>query len=176
MKLKGLILTSLLLSLGIVLPLAFGQLPQIGKILLPMHIPVFLCSFTCGSKYATPMAFLMPLIRFSIFTLPLFPLSVATELAAYGFFTDFIYKRIKRKGLSGIYISLIFSMLLGRLVRIITQCIFLFIFDNRAAIPVFLSGTVVLGLIGAALQLIILPPIILIVKKCGLESKNPVSK
>ncbi|MDO4354782.1 MAG: ECF transporter S component, partial [Clostridia bacterium] len=38
-KLKNLCLAAMFLALGLVLPLLTGQLPQIGSMLLPMHIP-----------------------------------------------------------------------------------------------------------------------------------------
>ena len=40
---RKLTLSALFLALGLVLPLITGQIPQIGKMLLPMHIPVLLC-------------------------------------------------------------------------------------------------------------------------------------
>ena len=39
---RKLTLSALFLALGLVLPLITGQIPQIGKMLLPMHIPVLL--------------------------------------------------------------------------------------------------------------------------------------
>ena len=48
--LKKLVFAALCLALCMVLPLLTGQIPQIGKALSPMHIPVLLCGFLC-----TPM-------------------------------------------------------------------------------------------------------------------------
>ena len=45
---RKLTLSALFLALGLVLPLITGQIPQIGKMLLPMHIPVLLCGMVCG--------------------------------------------------------------------------------------------------------------------------------
>ena len=36
------------LALALVLPFLTGQIPQIGSMLSPMHIPVLLCGFVCG--------------------------------------------------------------------------------------------------------------------------------
>lgn len=38
--LKKTILAALFLAIGLVLPFLTGQIPAIGKMLLPMHIPV----------------------------------------------------------------------------------------------------------------------------------------
>ena len=49
--LKNLVLSAMFLAIGIVLPFFTGQIPQIGKMLLPMHLPVFLCGLICGWQY-----------------------------------------------------------------------------------------------------------------------------
>ena len=45
---KKLTLSALFLALGLVLPFLTGQIPTIGSMLLPMHIPVLLCGLICG--------------------------------------------------------------------------------------------------------------------------------
>ena len=47
-KTRRLTTTAMLLALGLVLPFLTGQIPQIGRMLCPMHIPVFLCGLICG--------------------------------------------------------------------------------------------------------------------------------
>ena len=44
----NLTLAAMFMAIGIVLPFFTGQIPQIGKMLLPMHIPVILCGLICG--------------------------------------------------------------------------------------------------------------------------------
>ena len=41
--LKNLVLAAMFLAIGLVLPFFTGQIPAVGKMLLPMHIPVLLC-------------------------------------------------------------------------------------------------------------------------------------
>ena len=48
---KNLTLSAMFTALGLVLPMLTGNIPQIGSMLLPMHIPVFLCSLICGWQY-----------------------------------------------------------------------------------------------------------------------------
>lgn len=38
---KNITLTAMFLALGMILPFFTGQIPQIGNMLLPMHLPVF---------------------------------------------------------------------------------------------------------------------------------------
>ena len=54
-NLKNLTLAALFLALGLVLPFFTGQIPQIGSMLLPMHIPVFLCGLICGWQYGAAL-------------------------------------------------------------------------------------------------------------------------
>ncbi len=96
MKKKSVInlsLTAMFLALGLVLPLLTGQIQQIGNMLLPMHLPVFLCALICGWKYGLPMALVLPLMRFFLFGMPpIFPtaISMTFELAAYAFVAGFL--------------------------------------------------------------------------------------
>ncbi len=49
---KKLVFAALCLALCLLLPFLTGQIPQIGEMLSPMHIPVLLCGFICGWPYA----------------------------------------------------------------------------------------------------------------------------
>ena len=40
--------SALYLAIALVLPYLTGQIPQIGSMLCPMHIPALLCGFVCG--------------------------------------------------------------------------------------------------------------------------------
>ena len=83
---KHLVLAALFVALGMLLPFLTGQIPQIGSMMLPMHIPVLLCGMICGWKYGAAVGFVVPLLRSVTFGMPgLFPTAVAMafELAAY---------------------------------------------------------------------------------------------
>ena len=54
---KKLAYAALFLALCLVLPMLTGQIPQIGSMLLPMHIPVLLCGLVCGWQYGGGKAF-----------------------------------------------------------------------------------------------------------------------
>ena len=47
---KRLVLTAVNIALCLVLPMAFHSIPNGGKIMLPMHIPVLLCGMVCGAR------------------------------------------------------------------------------------------------------------------------------
>ena len=85
-RIHSLVLSALFLALGLVLPFFTGQIPQIGSMLLPMHIPALLCGLICGWQYGAVVGFIMPLMRSLLFTMPplLTAVAMAFELAAYG--------------------------------------------------------------------------------------------
>ena len=105
------------MALGIVLPFVTGQIPQIGSMLLPMHIPVLLCGFICGWKYGLVVGAVVPLLRSMMFGMPpmMTAIAMAFELAVYGCVTGFLYKKLPGKKVK-LYISLISAMILGRIV------------------------------------------------------------
>ena len=47
-SLRNLLLAAMFLAIGLVLPFFTGQIKEIGNMLLPMHLPVFLCALICG--------------------------------------------------------------------------------------------------------------------------------
>jgi thiamine transporter ThiT len=50
-RIKRLCLAGIFLALGLLLPFFTGQIPRLGSLLLPMHLPVFLRGLLCGWQY-----------------------------------------------------------------------------------------------------------------------------
>ena len=96
---KKTVLSALFLAIGIVLPFFTGQIPTIGNMLLPMHIPVLLCGFSCGWKYGIVVGLTLPLMRSALFGMPIFfpnAVGMSVELAVYGAVTGVLRKYIAR--------------------------------------------------------------------------------
>ena len=112
---KKLVYSAMCLALCLVLPFLTGQIPQVGSMLLPMHIPVLLCGFLCGGGWGAAVGITAPLLRHVLFSMPPAPTcySMAVELAVYGLVVGLLYKRLG-KGVRSIYISLICAMVAGR--------------------------------------------------------------
>ena len=73
-KVKNLVISAICLALALVLPFLTGQIPEIGKMLSPMHIPVLLCGFICGPGWGLAVGLVAPLMRSLLFGMPvLFP-------------------------------------------------------------------------------------------------------
>ena len=76
-----------MLALALVLPFLTGQLPQIGNMLCPMHLPVLLCGFLLGWPWGLAVGVTAPLLRSALFGMPpLYPVALAMclELGCYG--------------------------------------------------------------------------------------------
>ncbi len=164
-------LAAMLWAIGLVLPFLTGQIPQIGKMLLPMHLPVLLCGMICGWKYGLGVGFLLPLSRSLIFGMPvLYPnaLSMAFELCAYGLIAGLLFALLKKqKPLFRIFGSMLPAMVGGRILWGVLQVILLGLEDTPFGWEMFLSGAVITALPGIVLQLVLIPLIMALLLKTG---------
>ena len=156
---RKLTLSALFLALGLVLPLITGQIPQIGKMLLPMHIPVLLCGMVCGWPYGLAVGAVMPLLRGLLFGMPvLYPtgIGMAFELAAYGAVIGLLYAKLNKRGVAGVYMALVPAMLAGRAVWGVAQTVLLGLGGNGFTMQMFIAGAFATALPGIVLQLLLL--------------------
>lgn len=167
---RKLVCAALCLALAMVLPLLTGQIPEIGSALCPMHIPALLCGFVCGWPWGLTVGFISPLLRYVIFGMPpIFPtgVSMALELAAYGFISGLIYKILPKK-IPSIYIALISAMIGGRIVWGVARFILAGLTGSQFPFSAFLAGAVTTAIPGIVVQIILIPLIVLALKKAKL--------
>lgn len=167
---KKLVLSALFIALGVVLPFFTGQLPQIGNMLLPMHIPVLICGFVSGAPYGLAVGFIVPLLRSIMFGRPMMvptAVGMAIELAVYGLVTGMMYTKFKNKKL-GIYISLITAMITGRIVWGMASFIIYRFLGNSFTWEIFVAEAFVNAVPGIIVQLILIPALIFALKKARL--------
>ena len=164
---KKLVLSALFMALGIILPFFTGQIPQVGSMLLPMHIPVLLCGFICGWQDGLAVGAVTPLLRSALFGMPpMMPTAAAMafELAVYGAVTGILYNKLPKKN-GNIYVSLLGAMLAGRVVWGIV-CIPLYgIGGNAFSFQMFLAGAFINAVPGILLQIVLIPAIMMALKK-----------
>ena len=166
-QLLNLSLSAMFLALAYVLPFLTGQVPQIGSMLCPMHIPVLLCGFVCGAPWGLAVGFMAPLLRsLTLGMPPLFPtaVSMAFELAVYGLITGLLYRALPKKK-SSVYISLLCAMVAGRLVWGLVQFICMGLDTTAFNFAVFWAGAVTNALPGIVLQIVLIPVIIMVLNK-----------
>ncbi|MBR2590651.1 MAG: ECF transporter S component [Clostridia bacterium] len=160
---KKLTLSAMFLAIGLVLPFITGQIPQIGKMLCPMHIPILLCAFFCGPQYAGVIGAICPLMRSVMFGMPvLYPSAVgmAFELMSYGVICGLLAAKLGKDKLWKIYTALITAMLGGRLVWGLAQIVLLGIKGEHFTFAAFLAGGFVNAFPGIILQLILIPVLV----------------
>lgn len=176
---RKMVYASLCLALALVLPFLTGQIPEIGKMLCPMHLPILLCGFLCGWQWGLLTGAVAPILRSAIFGMPpMYPTAVGMmfELAAYGFFSGLLYRVCLRnlfaKDVYGmrilaVYASLILSMLLGRIVWGAAQAVLLSINGSVFTFSAFIAGAITEAIPGICLQLIVIPPVVAALVKAG---------
>jgi len=168
---QNLTLSAMFLALGMVLPFLTGQLQEIGNMLSPMHIPVLLCGLICGWQYGLAVGFIMPLLRYMIFGMPvLFPngISMAFELATYGGLIGFLYGRSKWKCIKALYIRLVITMLAGRVVWAIARIVILGVWKVPFTFKIFVTQAFINAIPAIILQLILIPSIMIALKRTHL--------
>lgn len=166
---KKLVAAGVCLALGLVLPFLTGQIPEIGSMLLPMHIPVLICGFVSGPFYGLAVGFITPLLRSLLFGMPkMMPSAVgmAFELAAYGAFSGLFYRLLPKKKLF-IYVSLLGAMAAGRVVWGLVSFVLYRILGNPFTVEIFLAGAFLNAIPGIICQLILIPVIIMALQKTG---------
>ena len=141
------------------LPFFTGQIPQIGGMLLPMHIPALLCGLLCGWQYGAAVGFIMPLMRMSLFGMPplVTAVAMAFELAAYGAIAGFLYSRSRWQCVVALYRSLIIAMVGGRLVWAAVRVVMTGVAQVPFTWELFLSGALLDAVPGIILQLVFIP-------------------
>ena len=170
-KIKNLTFSAKFLALGMVLPFLTGQIPQIGNMLLPMHIPVLLCGLICGWQYGALVGLILPLLRYAVFGMPkLFPtgISMSFELLTYGLVVGWLYMHSKWHCIRALYRCLLIAMVCGRVVWGIVQWILLGASGTGFTVEMFLAGAVLNAIPGIVLQLILIPAVMLALHRTGL--------
>lgn len=160
--------TAVCIALGVLLPMLFHMVGALGSVFLPMHIPVLIAGLFLGVQSGLVAGAVTPMLS-TLLTgmppaMPTLPIMMA-ELAAYGVISGYLYHRRRLSLLS----SLVGAMLTGRLVAAATVFVLAQLVQIKFTPLVYLSGAVVTGLPGMAIQLVIVP---LLVKRLLVIFKN----
>lgn len=174
-RLQKLTLSALFLALAYVMPFLTGQIPEIGAMLCPMHIPVLLCGFVCGWPWGLTVGFVAPLLR-SLLTggfPPMFPtaLCMAFELAAYGAVCGALHSILPRKR-AYIYCSLIAAMLVGRAVWGAAMFACMGLSGGSFTFAAFLAGAFANAIPGIIVQLVLVPVLVMLIDKERLGARR----
>ena len=169
-RLKQLVLAALFLALALVLPFLTGQIPEVGSMLCPMHIPALLSGFFCGWPWGLAVGIIAPVLRSVLFGMPpMFPVAICMsfELAAYGAVAGWLYAKLPRKK-GNIYVALLSAMVIGRLVWGAARFICTGLDVSAFGIGAFWAGAVTTAIPGIIVQIVLIPLLVM-----ALEKHNP---
>ena len=170
LRIRRMTYSALYLAIALVLPFLTGQIPEIGSMLCPMHIPALLCGFVCGWPYGLAVGAISPLLRCVMFGMPnLYPTAIAMtfELAAYGAAAGLLYRCFPQR-VWGIYVSLIGAMAIGRAAWGIAEYFLLQLRGEVFTPAMFISGALISAIPGILLHLAIIPAIVIALEKARL--------
>ena len=161
------------LALALMLPFLTGQIPQIGSMLSPMHIPVLLCGFVGGWPWGLAVGVVAPPLRSVLFGMPpMYPtaLCMAFELAAYGAVAGLMYRALPKKK-SNIYVALITAMIAGRLVWGAARFLCTGLDPSKFGFAAFWAGAFTQAIPGIILHIILIPLLVMALENAKLISK-----
>lgn len=175
-KTKRLVVAALCLALGILLPQVFHVIPvaNTGNVFLPMHIPVILCGYFVGAGYGALVGAICPLLSFLFTGMPnaaRLPFMIV-ELMAYGAAAGvFYYILAKLNKTLRIYLTLIITMICGRVAYFVGLVVAVYILGMKELSVMAVISAIVLGLPGIVIQIVLIPVIIFAIDKL-LNSKQ----
>ncbi len=154
-----LVATAVLITFGLVLPVAFHLIGAMGSVFLPMHIPVLIAGLFLGTKAGFFTGIFTPIIS-SFMTgmppmIPTLPVMMA-ELGVYGLAGGYLYHRKKLP----LIISLLSAMVLGRMAAVAIVYVLVLSIGIKLQPMIYLTGAVITGLPGIIIQLIFIPLIV----------------
>ena len=156
LRTNKLILTSLFIACGLLLPLAFHSFGMGGRTFLPMHLPVFMGGLLLGWLPGLIIGALTPVLS-SLLTgmpplIPSLPM-MFVELALFGLVSGHLYHD-KRKN---IYFALITAMIVGRLGAAFVLMLFSDILGIKLHPLTYVAATFMTGLAGVIFQIVFIP-------------------
>lgn len=168
---KRMVTTAICAAMCVVLPIAFHAVPNAGTVLLPMHIPVLLCGLICGWPYGLVCGLLGPFLSSFTGMPPMSVLpSMMVECGVYGLVTGLGMRFVRTgKTTADLYISMIAAMILGRTVAGFAKAL---IFTPGVAPFAWVTTSLVMGIPGIVIQLVIMPVLVLTLTRARMIPKR----
>lgn len=170
---RDVLVASLFAALGVVTPILF-HLVGLGKVFLPMHLPILIVGFLVSPVIATAVGFVTPWVSSFLTGMPPLPTAalMSIELPVLAAVASICHctlgKKFRKASWSGKIIVVWGSTVIAIVARIAVD---LFLLAKVVApmlqLPVgsFGAAAVVAGLPGIALQLVIAPTVVLAIER-----------
>ena len=167
-NIKKLSYSAILMATGIVLPFFTGQIPEIGNMLLPMHLPVIVAGLVCGWKYGAAVGFILPLLRSLMFSRPvLYPsaIAMALELCTLAAVCGSLFALSRHSCIYSLYRALICGILASRAVWGVAMSLLMLGGAEGFTFTAFILGAFVNSALGIFFELILVPLIMVALGK-----------
>ena len=156
MRTNKLVLTSLFIACGLLLPIALHSFGMGGRTFLPMHLPVFMGGMLLGWLPGLIIGSLTPVLSCFLTGMPpLIPSlpMMFVELALFGLVSGYLYHD-KRQN---IYFALLSAMVIGRLGAAFVLMLFSDILGIKLHPLTYVAATFMTGLAGVVFQIVFIP-------------------
>ena len=165
---KKMVYTAICSALCVILPMAFHTIQNAGAIFLPMHIPVLLCGLICGWPYGLVCGVMGPCLSSLLTSMPtavMLP-SMAVECAVYGCVSGLMMRYVRTgKTVPDLYISMVTAMVAGRVLAGFAKA---WIFGMADAPFAWVTTSLVAGIPGIVIQLVLIPLLVVTMTKAHL--------
>ena len=162
--------SALCLALCIALPQLVGRVPELGKLISPMHLPAYLAGLVVGPFWGLLVGALAPVINFLLYGRPVFvsAFCMVFELGAYAFFTGLFYRIFPKKA-PFVYVSVAFGMLLGRVFGGVGKMLLLLggMLESYS-LAAFWTGYFASGAVAMVSAILLVPPVFLALRRAKL--------
>ena len=169
---KNLVYTAVCAALCVVLPMAFHAVQNAGQVFLPMHIPVLLCGLVCGWPFGLVCGALGPFLSSLLTGMPAAAMlpGMMVECACYGCVSGLMLRFVRTKSaIFDLYISMLTAMALGRVLAGFAKCL---IFAPGTPPFAWVTTSLVTGIPGIVIQLVLIPLVIFALTKAKLLPKR----
>lgn len=179
----NIVTTAMLCAISVILSAIFHyfHLGEVGALLSPMHLPVFLAGILCGEWLGLICGVVSPLMAnlASGTASPRFPdrlIPMVAELAVYGYLSGLLrrlfLKNPKTNKFSSI-LALVISMVAGRIPAAFVSAIFTTTQEKTYFVALWASllGKFTSTWVGMIMQLVLIPAILLALQKSGVLLK-----
>ena len=168
-----LVSAALCTAMCVILPWIFHSIPNFGTLFSPIHLPVLLAGLLCGWPWGLACGILGPILSSIITGMPpaayLPPMLV--ECAVYGLIAGLLIRLMGTKSAwVNLYISLISAMIAGRIVAGLAKA--LFFAPGSMTLDVWFTSYFLTTLPGMAIQLALLPALIMVLRRFRLAPAN----
>ena len=154
---RELSLAGLLGALALLLPVVFHALggPALGRVFLPMHLPIIVAGFVVGPPTAAGLGIVVPLLSSALTGMPPLPLAplMSVELMMKAGVASLVYRVLRLP----MWVALPLALVVDWMVLALAAALAGHLFGIDASPLTYVGGVIVVGLPGTLAQLLVVP-------------------